>query len=54
MSVILSSKQPTVAKNELINFINDKCTSLFVPWESETTTFEDDDDDDYGFKGKLL
>lgn len=53
MSFIFSSKQPTATRNELINFISDKCTSLFVPRESKTIV-DNDDDDDYGCKGKPL
>ncbi|XP_050718866.1 serine/arginine repetitive matrix protein 5-like isoform X6 [Eriocheir sinensis] len=44
------SKQPTATRNELISFISDKCTSLFVPRESKTIV--DNDDDDFGFKDR--
>lgn len=52
MSFIFSSMQPTGTRNELISFISDKCTSLFVAQENKNTV--DDEDDDYGFKGNPL
>ena len=44
------SKQPSVTRNELINFISDKCPRLFVPRETESLN---DGNDDYGIRGKL-
>lgn len=52
ISFISSSKQPVVTRNELVNFINDKCTCLFVPREIETILEEEEED--YGFRGKHL
>lgn len=46
------SKEPVVTRNEIINFINEKCESLFVPREVEKVM--EDDDDDSLFKGEHL
>ncbi|XP_063852100.1 E3 ubiquitin-protein ligase RBBP6-like isoform X2 [Scylla paramamosain] len=43
------SKQPSVTRNELINFISDKCPSLFVPRETESLK---GGDDDYGIRDR--
>ncbi|XP_045131858.1 serine/arginine repetitive matrix protein 2-like isoform X4 [Portunus trituberculatus] len=43
------SKQPSVTRNELINFISDKCPRLFVPRETESIN---GGDDDYGIRDR--